>query len=50
LVLEFIGHRIAEHEQIRLVVCHDVLNERMMTRFPVQALLNIRFFADDACF
>ncbi len=50
LVLELIGDRIPGEQEIRLVGLDHVLEHRVMGLGPVQPLLDVGLFADDARF
>ena len=48
LVLDLVGHRVADHRQVRLVLVEDVLDQRVVAGLPVQALLDVGLLAHDA--
>ena len=48
LMLELVRRRHAGEEQVRVVLLDDVLEHRLMTGLPVQALLDVRLLGGDA--
>ena len=48
LMLELVRRRHAGEEQVRVVLLDDVLEHRLMTGHPVQALLDVRLLGHDA--
>ncbi len=49
-MLELVGDRVSDQCEVGLVGLDHVLEERVVARLPVQALLDVGLFADDPFF